>query len=160
MANLFAVCTPGLEPFMAGELSQLGLGPSRSSSRSEILPPSNELIDEVGGIEFQGSIPDVYRANLQLRIASRVLLQLGTFYADTFSDLRRRAKRLSWENYLQPGQSVSLRVTCHLSRLYHSGGVAERVLEAIADRLGQTSPVRKLSEDEEGKPSPIDHRSA
>jgi putative N6-adenine-specific DNA methylase len=152
MANLFAVCTPGLEPFLAGELGQLGLGPSRSSSRSENLPPSNELIDEVGGIEFQGSIPDVYRANLQLRIASRVLLQLGTFYADTFSDLRRRAKRLSWENYLQPGQSVSLRVTCHQSRLYHSGGVTERVLEAIADRLGQTPPVRKLREDEEGNP--------
>jgi putative N6-adenine-specific DNA methylase len=30
--------------------------------------------------------------------------------------------------------------------------VAERVLEAIADRLGQTLPVRKLSEDEEGNP--------
>ncbi len=51
-----------------------------------------------------------------------------------------------------PGQSVSLRVTCHQSRLYHSGGVAERVLEAIADRLGQTPPVRKLREDEEGNP--------
>ena len=152
MANLFAVCTPGLEPFMAGELSQLGLGPSRSPSRSENLPTANELIDEVGGIEFQGSLPDFYRANLHLRMASRVLLQLGAFYADTFSDLRRRAKRLSWENYLRPGQSVSLRVTCHQSRLYHSGGVAERVLEAIADRLGQTPPVRKLSEDEEGNP--------
>jgi putative N6-adenine-specific DNA methylase len=152
MANLFAVCTPGLEPFLARELSQLGLGPNRSSSRSEKFPPSNELIDEVGGIEFQGSILDVYRANLHLRTASRVLLQVGTFYADTFTDLRRRAKRLLWENYLQPGQSVSLRVTCHQSRLYHSGGVAERVLEAIADRLGQTPPVRKLSEDKEDNP--------
>jgi len=152
MANLFAVCTPGLEPFMAQELSQLGLRPSRSPSRSGNFPTANESIDEIGGIEFQGTLPDFYRANLHLRTASRVLLQLGTFYADTFSDLRRRAKRLSWENYLRPGQSVSLRVTCHQSRLYHSGGVAERVLEAIADRLGQTPPVRKLSEDEQENP--------
>ena len=45
-----------------------------------------------------------------------------------------------------------MRVTCHKSRLYHSGGVAERVLEAIADRLGQTPPVRESNGDEEGSP--------
>ncbi len=152
MANLFAVCTPGLEPFVAQELSQLGLKPNPSPSGIESMPAPNELIDEVGGIEFRGTLPDIYRANLHLRTASRVLLQIGIFYADTFSDLGRRAKRLSWENYLPPGRSVSLRVTCHKSRLYHSGGVAERVLEAIADRLGQTPPVRESNGDEEGSP--------
>ena len=152
MANLFAVCTPGLEPFMAQELSQLGLRPSRSLSGFEHFPTSNDLIDEVGGIEFRGALSDIYRANLHLRTASRVLVQIGMFYADTFSDLGRRGKRLSWENYLPPGRSVSLRVTCQKSRLYHSGGVAERVLEAIAGRLGQTPPVLESNGDEEGIP--------
>ena len=155
MANLFAVCTPGLEPLVAQELSQLGLNPNLSPIGGEHFPALNDSIDEVGGIEFQGALADIYRANLHLRTASRVLVQMGRFYADTFSDLRRRAKRLPWENYLLPGRSVSLRVSCHQSRLYHSEGVAERMLEAIADRMGQPLPLREFNRNKEESPPPL-----
>jgi len=144
MPRLFAVCTPGLEPFLAGELDQLGLPTIYPSSRSEDFSLSKESADEVGGVEFRGPLPDLYRANLHLRTASRILLQLGAFYADTFSDLRRRAKRLPWENHLHPGGAVSLRVTCHKSRLFHSAAVAERIMDAIGDRLGKLPPVQNF----------------
>ena len=94
---------------------------------------------EVGGIEFHGTLRDLYRANLHLRTASRILVRLGEFYAAAFSELRKKASRLAWEQYLAPGQPVALRVTCHKSKLYHSDAVAERVAGAIADRLGQAS---------------------
>jgi putative N6-adenine-specific DNA methylase len=144
MPRLFAVCIPGLEPFLAGELDQLGLPTIHLSSRSEDSPQSKESADEIGGVEFRGSLPDLYRANLHLRTASRILLRLGAFYADTFSDLRRRAKRLPWENHLHPGRAVSLRVTCHKSRLFHSDAVAERIMDAIGDRLGELPPVQNF----------------
>jgi putative N6-adenine-specific DNA methylase len=144
MSQFFAVCTPGLEPFMAQELSQLGLRPNRSPSPSEYLSAANELIDEAGGIELQGSLTDIYRANLYLKTASRVSIRLGGFYADTFSDLGRRAKRLPWESFLKPGRAVSLRVSCHKSRLFHSDAVAERIRESIGDRLGQIPPVQNF----------------
>jgi putative N6-adenine-specific DNA methylase len=142
MEKLFAVCTPGLEPFAAQELHELGLmggdesGASTQSGRYES-----------GGIEFQGSLHDAYRANLHLRTASRVLVRLGQFYAAEFPELRRKAGRLLWENYLAPGRPIALRVTCQKSQLYHETAVAERVAGAIGDRLGKPSPVHKYQED-------------
>ena len=43
--------------------------------------------------------------------------------------------RLEWERLLQ-GEPVSLRVTRHKSRLYHSDAVAERIAGAIGDKSG------------------------
>jgi putative N6-adenine-specific DNA methylase len=145
MDKLFAVCTPGLEPFLAQELEQLGLlrgKPSSPLSKMGGIEGGPE-----GGAEFSGTLRDVYRANLWLRTASRVLVRLGAFYAAAFPELVRKASRLPWERYLAPGQPVALRVTCHKSRLYHSGAVAERVARAIGERLGQLSPIVKFDED-------------
>jgi len=100
-----------------------------------------------GGVEFQGSLHDVYRASLYLRTASRVLVRLGEFYAPAFPELRRKASRLHWENYLAPERPIALRVTCQKSRLYHEAAVAERLAGAIADRLGKPPPVQKYHED-------------
>jgi len=174
--ELFAVCAPGLEPFLAQELDELGvqvgrvrptmkrrtteprrinptslLQEARSHSAANS-PPRDPAIADLpgeGGVEFQGDLSDLYRANLWLRTASRVLVRLGEFDATAFAELRRKASHLPWERYLGPGQPVALRVKCEKSRLYHSGGVAERVTGAIADRLGQVSPVRKFDEDAE-----------
>jgi putative N6-adenine-specific DNA methylase len=137
MEKLFAVCAPGLESFVAQELRQLGLR-SGDEDRSAYEP---------GGIEFQGSLHDAYRVNLHVRTASRVLVRLGQFYAAEFPELRRKAGRLPWENYLAPERPIALRTTCQKSRLYHETAVAERVVWAIEDRLGRPSPVHKYQED-------------
>ncbi len=143
--KLFAVCAPGLEPFLAKELEQLGLPLAQTCSIKTSLDDNSP--EEVGGVEFGGSLRDAYWANLHLRTANRVLVRLGAFQATAFSQLRKKMFRLPWEEYLSPGQPVALRVTCHKSRLYHSCGVAERVVGAICHRLGQPPPVQKYDED-------------
>ena len=144
MYRLFAVTLPGLEPFARQELLDLNLA----------LPaqPSGEGDPETGGVEFEGSLSDLYRANLHLRTANRVLARLGELDAVSFAELRKKASHLPWEEFLHPGQPVALRVTCHKSRLYHSDGVAERVAGAIADRLHK--PVERLKADDESLQSP------
>jgi putative N6-adenine-specific DNA methylase len=151
--KLFAVTAPGLAPFVARELQQLDLLPAIPQARPSALDPKPRPADDMhGGVEFSGALRALYRANLHLRTANRVLLRLGDFPAVGFTELRRRAARLPWERLLAPGQPVALRVTCHKSRLYHSDAVAERVAGAIADRLGKPPVIRKFDEQAAGQP--------
>jgi putative N6-adenine-specific DNA methylase len=135
MEKFFAVTAPGLNQVAAGEMSRIGLTLVRSPEQ-----------DIAGGIEFEGELTDLYRANLCLRSVGRVLLRAGEIYAAAFPELRKKASRLEWERWLTPGQPVAMRVTCHKSRLYHSGGVAERIAGAISDRLGQNPPIQPFDE--------------
>jgi putative N6-adenine-specific DNA methylase len=136
----FAVTAPGLETFAAAELRQLGIVP-QAAQAGDALGLAGE--DSGGGVAFSGGREALYRANLQLRTASRVLVRLGSFAATEFAELRKKAAQLPWRRYLRPGQPVNLRVTCHKSRLYHSGAVAERVAAAIGDALGKPSELVK-----------------
>jgi putative N6-adenine-specific DNA methylase len=61
-----------------------------------------------------------------------VVVRIGRFHASTFQELERRAKSVPWVDYLPASGTVSVRVTCRKSRLYHSDAVAERILGAIA----------------------------
>jgi putative N6-adenine-specific DNA methylase len=137
LVSYFAVTAPGLEPFTAQEIRAL-----------ELLP-----VSEPGGVSFKGDLGALYRANLQLRTASRVLARLGNFfYATTFTELQKRASRLPWERCLTPGQPISMRVTCHKSKLYHSDGVARSVLAGLEERLGKPSVIVKADEEAEDHP--------
>jgi putative N6-adenine-specific DNA methylase len=132
--DLFAVCQPGLEKIVADELRTLGIANPRPIH---------------GGVEFNGFLTHVYRVNLWSRTTERVLLRLREFRADSFRELHHKAARTKWEEFLKPGGEVSVRATCHKSILMHTGGVAERIVNGISDRLGQ--PSRLITTDEENK---------
>jgi putative N6-adenine-specific DNA methylase len=119
--DLFAIAAPGLEPIVERELRTLGV---------------DDLRTETGGVAFGGGREAMYRANLHLRTASRVIARVAEFGARGFPELVRQARRQPWEAYLDPARPLQLRVTCRKSRLYHSDAVAERVLESIERRLG------------------------
>ena len=140
--QIFVVSAPGMEDITAREVTELGL------ARSQAAQPIP------GGVEFTGDLADLYRANLLLRTASRVLVRLGAFYAAAFSELRKKASRLPWERYLHPGQPVTLRATCRQSKLYHSDAVIERVYGAIADHLGAPATLVAGDDDEEAEQPP------
>lgn len=141
--HFFAACAPGLEPLMIQELQKIGLKSAPSGSSITFHGERHET----GGVEFEGSLKDLYRANLCLRTASRILIRLGFFEAIRFPELRRKAAVLPWEHYLSPGMAISLRVACHASRLYHQRAVAERVAGAIGDRMGEPPRLSKLDEE-------------
>lgn len=146
--QIFVASAPGLEDITAREVTGLGLA---QGGAMRVLP---------GGVEFSGDLETVYRANLLLRTASRVLVRLSTFYATDFSELRTKASRLPWNRYLHPGQRgckqpVTVRATCHESKLYHSDAVIERVLGAIRDRLGATVTLDAANDEETDQPAQL-----
>jgi len=119
--RMFAISAPGLERILASELNQIGA------------PDAAEI---EGGVTFSGDHSLLYKANLSLRTASRVVVRVAEFHADSFHELERRAKRIRWDEYVSRGSRVRFRVTCRKSRLYHSDAVAERLAQAIVQQLG------------------------
>jgi putative N6-adenine-specific DNA methylase len=132
--SIFAVTAPGLERVAADELAELGI---RAAA-------------EPGGVAWDGSLEQVYTANLRLRTASRVLVRVAEFRARTFFELERHARRIEWERWLSPGRQVQLRVTCRKSRLYHEGAVAQRLVAAIDHRAGAVPAAAAADEEAEG----------
>ena len=117
----FAVAAPGLEPLVADELRALA-----AVQPLEIEDP------EPGGVGFRTDQAGLYAANLHLRVASRVLVRMGSFHAAAFHELERHARRLPWRQFVTVGQAVVFRVTSRKSRLYHQEAVAQRLLGAVS----------------------------
>jgi putative N6-adenine-specific DNA methylase len=108
----FAVCSPGLEAVVAGELLDRKLRIGRP---------------ERGGVPFRATTRQLYAANVWLRTASRVLVRVAAFRARTFAQLEREAAALAWQQWVGPDNRVQLRVSSSASALYHTGAIAQRV---------------------------------
>jgi putative N6-adenine-specific DNA methylase len=119
LLDCFAAVAPGLESLALAEARALGL----------------EAVEEPGGFAWKGDIRSVLRANLGLRIASRVLVRLDSFEARSFAELERHARQIPWSRIVRPTDSVRFRVTCKKSRLYHSDAVAQRLADAVVRAL-------------------------
>lgn len=134
--DLYSITAPGLERVTASELVALGLTP-KSESR--------------GGVAWGGAARDLYRANLWLRTATRVLVRVSSFHAGSFAELERRAKRVPWGRFVRARDHVRFRVTCHKSALYHSDAVAQRLAESASAATGCAAPSdAEAEEDHEG----------
>ncbi len=60
-----------------------------------------------------------------------------------FDELRKKASRLGWREFIKPGQQVAIRVTCKKSRLYHSDAVGREIAKAISTAVqGDVVPVK------------------
>jgi putative N6-adenine-specific DNA methylase len=117
----FAVAAPGLEGLVAAELGGL-------SGISAGIVEAGEA--EPGGVSFRADLAGLYAANLHLRVATRVLVRIGTFHASAFHELERHAGRLPWRMFAASGQPMAFRVTSRKSRLYHQDAIAQRLLAA------------------------------
>lgn len=124
--DLFLVCNPGLEPVLCDEARAAGFAGVRA------VP---------GGVEATGGWAEVWRANLELRGATRVLVRVGEFRAFHLAQLDKRARKFPWGEVLRPDVPVSVEATCKASKIYHDRAAAQRVAKAITEELG--APVTK-----------------
>jgi putative N6-adenine-specific DNA methylase len=117
----FAIVAPGLEEVAAREI--------------ESVPDISDLRRELGGVEWTGPPASGFRANLWLRVATRVLARVGEIEAREFGKLRRHAAGLPWAAFVPPGASIDVRASASHCRLYHTGALAETALLAIGDAV-------------------------
>jgi putative N6-adenine-specific DNA methylase len=116
--HFYAVVAPGLEALCTRELAGLSDTIQLESSQK-------------GGVAFSGRLEDLYRANLHLRTAGRILLRLAEFKATNFRQLEKKTAQMAWDRYLPVGAVPDCKASAHRSRLYHSQAVARTVQSAI-----------------------------
>jgi len=121
--EFFAITAPGFETLCTRELAALGL-----SGRAVF-----------GGVEFNARLQDAYRANLNLRTASRVLMRIHSFRASAFRSFEKAVSQFPWELFVPAGATPRVNVTTHHCRLHHTEAIAERLAEFIRERLKQTT---------------------
>lgn len=119
--DIFLVATPGLERPLGEEARAAGFA---------------DATEIPGGVTFSGTWPDVWRANLVLRGATRVLARLTSFRAMHLAQLDKRARKLPWAEWLRADVPVHVEASCKRSRIYHAGAATQRVANAIAETLG------------------------
>jgi len=100
------------------------------------------LEGQVGGVRFVGLEPEGWRACLHLRTAVRVYRQLARFSASTADELYRGAKSVPWDEVLQPADTFAVDAKVSHSSHAHSGYVALKIKDAVADWFREAHGIR------------------
>jgi len=116
--KFFVTAAKGLEDLVAHELGALGIV---------------ELKTDRGGVSFQGTLADGYKACLWLRTASRVLLVLAEFPCASPEELYAGVRAIEWPLYLQPAMTMAVDSVLRDSAMTHSGFIALKAKDAIVD---------------------------
>ncbi len=122
--EIFLVAAPGLEDALLDEAIERGFA---GAARVQ------------GGVAFTGHWPDVWRANLEMRGATRVLARIGSFMAFHLAQLDKRARKFPWGDLLRADVPVKVEVsTNRASKIYHAGAAAQRIETALHESHGIT----------------------
>src|SRR6476659_7702912 len=93
MHRYFATCARGLEPILAGEL--------RALNGADVEPGR-------GGVYFAGDAALLYRANLWLRTAVRVLRPVLEARVESSDDLYSSVQTVDWAQFLTPDHTLAV----------------------------------------------------
>lgn len=117
--------------------------------KREIINLGYEIVRvEDGRVTFKGEASAIARANIFLRTAERILLNVGRFKACTFDELFEQTKAIPWEAYLpQDGKFWVKKASTTKSKLFSSSDIQSIVKKAIVERLKQTYHIEWFKED-------------
>jgi putative N6-adenine-specific DNA methylase len=116
----FATCARGIEAVLASELRDLGAG---------AIKPGR------GGVHFAGDKALLYRANLWLRTAIRVLRPILDAPVTSPDELYDAVRSLDWAEYLTPDHTIAVDCNVRDSKITHSLYAALRTKDAICDQF-------------------------
>jgi 23S rRNA (guanine2445-N2)-methyltransferase / 23S rRNA (guanine2069-N7)-methyltransferase len=125
--QFFASCPPGTADLLAAELRGLGIEQVREARL---------------GVSFDTDIEHAYRVCLWSRIASRVLMPLATFNADSAVELYEGVSAIRWWYHLAPGGTLAVDFAGSSRGITHTHYGAQRTKDAIVDCLRQHSGER------------------
>jgi putative N6-adenine-specific DNA methylase len=110
----------GFEEILAKELHQMGAQNVEAGVRM---------------VSFVGDKGFMYKANLALRTALKILKPIHSFKAYNDMSLYRGVQSIDWSQYLNANQTFVVDVTLHSEQFNHSQFVALKTKDAIVDQF-------------------------
>jgi putative N6-adenine-specific DNA methylase len=86
-------------------------------------------------VAFVADRAGLYKANLWLRTASRVLVQLAVFPCTNPAELYGGVHAIDWTRLITPAMTLAVDCSLRDSALTHSGFVALKTKDAVVDRI-------------------------
>jgi putative N6-adenine-specific DNA methylase len=120
MERFFATCGRGIEPILAGELRALGAANVEMGR---------------GGVHFAGDRSTLYRANLWLRTAIRVLWPILEAPVASPEQLYDAVRSVDWSRYMTPEHTLAVDCNVRDSAITHSKYAALKTKDAICDQF-------------------------
>jgi len=117
--RFFAPCPRGLEAALAEELAGVGASDVRAAE---------------GGVAFAGRLDLAYHANLQSRLASRVLWEVGRGSYRSEHDIYKLAHDLDWPRHFRADRTLRVDVAATRSPLKSLEFTTLKIKDAVCDR--------------------------
>jgi putative N6-adenine-specific DNA methylase len=116
--KIIAKTLMGLENALAKEIIDLGVENIEVAKRAII---------------YEGNLEILYKSNLFLRSAIRILVGIEGFTARNENELYEKAKSIKWQDYLGLNQTFAIDTNVNSDIFTHSKYVAYKIKDAIAD---------------------------
>ena len=129
--NLIAPCLFGTESIAADEFRRMGF---------------TDVVTENGRVKLSGDFNMLARANICSRFAERILINVGEFYASTFTELFDGVKALRWEDYIGKDDAFPVNGWSIDSQLHSIPDCQSIIKKAIVERLRLKYSVARFAE--------------
>ena len=118
--NMVAKTLFGFEELLSKELRQLG---------------AQNIKVGVRNVSFSGDKGFMYKANLALRTATKILKPIHSFKIKTEQDLYDQVYKMDWTPYLKPTGTLAVDATINSTVFTHSLYIAQKTKDAIVDKF-------------------------
>jgi putative N6-adenine-specific DNA methylase len=118
--RLIAKTIFGLEEVLANELKKLGARDVEEHNRA---------------VSFVGDKGMIYKSNLCLRTALRILVPINQFEVSNEDTLYEGIKAINWEEYMDVDDTLAIDCTLNTHLFNHSQYISQKAKDAIADQF-------------------------
>ena len=125
--NIIAKTSFGLEEVLVEELKQLGV---------------TNAIPVTRAVKFEGTKETLYKANLWLRCANRLIVPIKTFKIRSANDLYNKVKEIAWEDIFTLKQTFAIDSTVFSELFNHTLFASTKSKDAIVDRFREKYDAR------------------
>lgn len=125
--NMVAKTLFGFEDLLADELTQLGALYVKKGTRN---------------VSFSGDKGFMYKCNLGLRTAVKILKPIHSFNVNSEKELYDKLYAMDWSKYLKATGTLAVDATIHSDLFTHSLYIAQKTKDAIVDKFRDTEGVR------------------